>query len=201
MIIPEDESNVCILFASIDLFNNISYQTEPSTIIKMLNNVFIISTQIIYHNGGDIDKFIGDSFLAIFNSSEMALLSAILIVEELKNINSLRMINNELPTNIKIGIHYGRVIRGDVGGGMRGDHTLIGDVVNTSQRLQSIAPNFEIVVSKDFISTLKIDLLNKLEFKKFELKGKSKTIEATMFFEFYEKNREILNELYSYFNN
>ena len=95
LIIPEEENNICILFASIDLLNNISYETEPKTIIKMLNNAFIISTQIIYHNGGDIDKFIGDSFLAIFNNSEMALLSAILIIEELKNINSLRIINNE----------------------------------------------------------------------------------------------------------
>jgi len=197
--IPEDEINLSVLFASIDVFDNIQSNTEPSTIIKMLNSAFIVSTQIIYHNGGDIDKFIGDSFFAIFDKPEMALLSGILIIEELKNLNSLREIANEPPIAIKIGINYGRVIRGSVGGYTRSDHTLIGDTINTAQRLKSIAPNYGIIASKEFISKLKINLIDKLEFKKFELKGKSKTIEAVNIYDFYEKNREIIDELYRYF--
>lgn len=197
--IPEDEENVSVLFASIDIFDNLPESTDPSIIIKMLNSVFIVSTQIIYHNGGDIDKFIGDSFLAIFEKPELALLSGILIVEEIKNLNLLREMNNEPLISIKIGINYGRVIRGSVGGYTRSDHTLIGDTVNTAQRLKSIAPKFEILVSKDFVSNLRINLKDKLEFKKFELKGKSKIIDAALIFEFYERNREIIDELYKYF--
>jgi len=86
-----------------------------------------------------------------------------------------------------------------VGSYTRSDHTLIGDTINTAQRLKSIAPNYGIIASKEFISKLKINLIDKLEFKKFELKGKSKTIEAVNIYDFYEKNREIIDELYRYF--
>ena len=105
-------------------FTTISEKIQPEEVIQMLNGIFNIVTQVVYQNFGDIDKFIGDAFLAVFRHPEMALLSAVAIQTSLKLYNDIREIDDMPVALFRMGINFGKVIRGSVGGTIRYDNTL-----------------------------------------------------------------------------
>ena len=192
--IEEEEYNLATLFCEIEIDS--SKDNTPKKVIQTLNNVFVIATQVIYHNFGDIDKFIGESFFAIFEHPDMAILSSILIMEELTAYNMLREMRGLENINIRIGINYGKVIRGSVGGKLRSDNTLIGDTVNTAQRIKSSAKFGEILCSKELISNSNYFNPNNFDFKKINLKGKNIIIDVVSIFDYFLNDRLILDRLY-----
>lgn len=194
--IPEEEQELAIMFADLESFTTIAERLIPKDVIQMLNGIFDIVTQIIYQNFGDIDKFIGDAFLAVFKHPEMALLSGIMIQDEIDFYNKNRIANNQNVSTLRIGIHYGKVIRGSVGGTVRFDNTLIGDPINTAQRLESMSKAGGILASKDIVSKVKILQNLNIPYQRYVLKGKDKEIEATLFYDYYKENREIKDILF-----
>jgi adenylate cyclase len=188
--IPEEEQELAIIFADLQSFTTMAEKTSPKEVIQFLNGIFDITTRIVYQNSGDIDKFIGDAFLAVFDSPEMAVLSAIMIQEELEIYNKKRS-NAGLPvTTFRMGIHFGKVIRGSVGGTFRYDNTLIGDPINTAQRLESMSPPGGLLASKQVIQQLKLFSISDIEFKSYVLKGKNKNIEACLLYDYYKTHKE-----------
>ncbi|HOL56137.1 MAG TPA: adenylate/guanylate cyclase domain-containing protein [Spirochaetota bacterium] len=194
--IPEEEQELAIIFADLETFTTMAEKQTPKEVIQMLNGIFDIATQIIYQNFGDIDKFIGDAFLAVFKHPEMALLSAIMIQDEIVSYNENRRRNNQNTSNFRLGVHYGKVIRGSVGGTVRFDNTLIGDPINTAQRLESMSPAGGILASKDIILKVKSLKDFNIPYKNYNLKGKDREIEATLFYEYYKEHPEIKTILF-----
>jgi adenylate cyclase len=194
--IPEEEQELAIIFGDLQSFTTHSEKMSPKEVVEMLNGVFDITTQIIYQNFGDIDKFIGDAFLAVFDSPEMAALSAIMIQEELENYNKNRESKGLFVTSFRMGVHYGRVIRGSVGGTVRFDNTLIGDPINTAERLESLSAAGDILASKTFISRIPAIDIDKINFVNYTLKGKNKNVEACQLYSFYKTNVEIKKILF-----
>ncbi len=140
--IPEEEIEITCLFLDIVNFTVFSEKNSPKVVIEKLNKVFRPIVATIYRNNGDIDKFIGDAVFAVFEDPKQALKSGFEIF------HLLREADLESMDDIRIGIHTGRVIRGDVGGEFRRDNTLIGDTVNIASRLQtSCLPN-ELIISE-----------------------------------------------------
>ncbi|HNZ26131.1 MAG TPA: adenylate/guanylate cyclase domain-containing protein [Spirochaetota bacterium] len=193
--IPEEEQELAIIFADLESFTTRSEQMRPAEVIQMLNCVFEIATKVIYKNCGDIDKFIGDAFFAVFKYPEKAALSAISIQEELAKYNEERKSKGMFPTYFRMGLHYGKVIRGSVGGNERYDNTLIGDPINTTQRLESMSVAGGVLCSKEIITQIKS--LNSFDFpyKNFVLKGKGKEIAAFDLFEYHVKTRNLKDVL------
>jgi adenylate cyclase len=194
--IPEEEQELAIVFGDLESFTTHAEKLSPKEVVEMLNGIFDITTQIIYQNFGDIDKFIGDAFLAVFNSPEMAALSAIMIQEEIENYNKNREKKGLTVTSFRMGINFGRVIRGSVGGTVRFDNTLIGDPINTAERLESMSPAGDILASKTFMSKISIFDIDKISFNNYILKGKNKEIEACLLYKYYTENRDIQSKLF-----
>lgn len=193
--IAEEEQELSILFADLQSFTTVSESMTPGDVIQLLNGVFDIVTRVIYANHGDIDKFIGDAFLAIFAQPEMALLSAIEIQQEMRELNEARRSRGEVTTQLRVGIHYGRTIRGSVGGNHRYDNTLIGDTINTAQRLESQSEPGGLLVSREHLSMISVLPLDKLTFDSYELKGKNTRIDACQFYSYAEANPDIVERL------
>src|SRR5207302_1726291 len=106
---------------------------------------------IIREEGGDIDKFIGDAIMAVFEDGPgdpfalRAVRAALRMQEALGAWN--RQTGHEL--RMRVGINTGRVVRGDIGSRcVRRDYTVIGDVVNRAQRLESNAPIGGVLISE-----------------------------------------------------
>lgn len=143
-----------ILFADICGFTALSEQEPPDAVISLLNWYFDIMVQEIIGEGGYVDKFMGDAILAVFRGEEhleRALRAALAVNKNTRGIeNPESRVRMALP-KVSIGINTGEVISGNIGSATlrRFDFTVIGDVVNTAQRLQSAAKPGQILINQE----------------------------------------------------
>ncbi|WP_245277606.1 adenylate/guanylate cyclase domain-containing protein [Mesorhizobium sp. L48C026A00] len=101
-------------------------------------------------HGGTVDKFLGDGMLAFFGAPDRlkghaaaAVRAAAAIREELDKDNLEAAGEGRPPLHVRIGIHTGSVIVGNIGASDRVNYTIVGDTVNVSQRLQDLGKQLE----------------------------------------------------------
>ncbi|MEM6268225.1 MAG: adenylate/guanylate cyclase domain-containing protein [Bacteroidota bacterium] len=141
-----------ILFSDIRGFTALSEQMSPNEVFQFLNEYLSRLEPSIRANGGFVDKYLGDAIMALFtdeddsNSSENALRAAIGMQGALKALNRDRAANGLPPLASGIGLHYGKVIIGTVGGGERMDSTAIGDAVNLASRVEGASKIYQVPV-------------------------------------------------------
>jgi PAS domain S-box-containing protein len=170
--------DLTVLYLDVVNFTGFAEKNSPEATVRLLNDLFGICDVITRECFGDIDKFIGDAIMAVFNDANDAVRSAIRILETgIPELNKLRADNNESSIAIRIGINSGLVLQGDVGTLDRKDLTVIGDTVNIAARIEkSSLPN------RLMISEATLARLEEKQYKQFifhhevELKGKSEPI-------------------------
>jgi adenylate cyclase len=150
-----ETNQVTILFADIRGYTKISQRMDVNEIVEMLNEHFTEMTNIIFQYGGTLDKFIGDSVMAVFgspfssdNDEYNAIIAAQVMQQAVIKRNEIRKQRNQIPYQIGIGINTGEVITGNIGSPQKMDYTVIGDTVNLAARLQGIAKGGEIIVGE-----------------------------------------------------
>jgi adenylate cyclase len=138
-------TDVTILLTDIRNFTSISEQMDPWHVVELLNSYFPGMINIIFRHQGMVDKFIGDSILAVFGvpvPREDDALRAVRAALEMQNIlheiNTERALKQERTLEIGIGITSGTVISGNIGSERRMDYTVIGDPVNLAARLEGL---------------------------------------------------------------
>jgi len=144
------EEDITVLFTDIRSFTTFSDNHTAEVVVKMLNVYFSRMSGVILDGKGTIDKFIGDAIMAYWgapikleNHAEMAVITAIKMREELKEINKEIQklgINHEIK--IGIGVNSGTAIIGNIGSEKKLSYTVIGDTVNLASRLEGITKNF-----------------------------------------------------------
>ena len=141
-----------VAFIDICSFTGISETEPPDKVVRLLNSYFDMMVKEIIAQGGFIDKFIGDAILAVFRGDYHLdrAIDASLAVR--KKIEQLPGESNDIgfKPKVSIGINSGEMISGNIGSATlrRLDYTVIGDVVNTAQRLQSSAADGQIVITE-----------------------------------------------------
>jgi DNA-binding response OmpR family regulator len=150
--IRADEREMTILFSDICGFTSMSATMAPAEVVELLNGFFDVMCPILKNEAADIDKFIGDAIMALFDElpdADPAPLRAVRAAMAMQE--ALADWNRETGRDmqIRIGINVGRVVRGDIGSRhVRRDYTVIGDVVNRAQRFESNAPKGGILVGE-----------------------------------------------------
>jgi len=137
-----------VVFIDICGFTAISENESPDTVVKMLNHYFDFIVKEVIAQGGIIDKFMGDCVMAVYKGDynlDRAVESALAIR---KKIDSLPTELSFSP-KVAIGINQGEMISGNIGSSTlkRLDYTVIGDIVNTAQRLQTAAGPGQIIIN------------------------------------------------------
>ncbi len=148
------ERDLTVMFADIVGFTTMSERMAPADVAATLNEFFRAMTDVIFDHQGTLDKFIGDAILAVFgapfpepNHAENAVRAAIAMRRALSDLN-LRHPDRTL--NMRIAIHSGRALTGDIGSPRRREFTVLGDTVNTASRLEStVAKPGQIVISRE----------------------------------------------------
>ncbi|MCL2520305.1 MAG: adenylate/guanylate cyclase domain-containing protein [Spirochaetaceae bacterium] len=180
--IKEQEMELTLTFGDIKGFTTVSQHLKPVNVIKFLNVAFDTVTKHVYANDGDIDKFIGDAFFAVFKEPANAIKAMVSIQRELAAIRDKHLQDGDIAVQFRIAVHSGTVIRGNVGGNGRFDNTLIGDAVNTTSRLEHESPLGDILISE--AAALKAGLnMPRSEMLEFDLRGRDKAIYAFPYFE------------------
>lgn len=144
------EIKATILFADIRNFTSISEKHAPSEILRMLNQYFSAMAEIIFRNGGMIDKYIGDAIMAVFGAprpaeddARRALNAAREMDAALEDLNH-RLASEGLETiRTGIALHTGVVVAGNIGSLQRMDYSVIGDAVNLTSRLEGLNKQFK----------------------------------------------------------
>ncbi len=165
----EGQSTIAtVLMSDIRGFTTLSEKAEPTTILTWLNEYFGELVPIITSHGGVVDKFEGDAMLAFFGilprplppeeSAFAACQAAIEILTVVDRINQRRATRGEPPFITGIGINTGNLIAGGLGTADRLNYTIIGDTVNTTQRMQSVTGRLGesgVVINETTLTALK----------------------------------------------
>jgi PAS domain S-box-containing protein len=147
--------DMTVFYLDIVGFTALSEQTTPGRAVKLLNDVFGMCGVITREKHGDIDKFIGDAIMAVFIDANDAVEAAeTLLNKAFPCLNEQRREAGLDPVYVRIGINSGIVVQGDIGTTDRKDLTVIGDVVNTAQRIESITPPNSLRISETTYSRL-----------------------------------------------
>ena len=136
------EAIVTVMFTDIAGFTTLSEQMDAAAAARLLNHHFAILCRAVDAHGGTVDKFLGDGMMAFFGAPDhlkghaaAAVRAAAAIRDELENDNREAASQGRPPLRVRIGIHTGSVIVGNIGASDRVNYTIVGDTVNVSQRL------------------------------------------------------------------
>ena len=137
---------VTVMFTDIVGFTSLSEALSASETAAFLNEHFAMLSRCVEADGGTIDKFIGDAVMAFWGAPETqpdhaasACRAAIAIRVALAADNAIRMTDGRAPIRVRIGLHTGEVTVGNIGAPGRINYTIVGNTVNTANRLEQLA--------------------------------------------------------------
>ncbi len=140
---------VTVLFTDIVGFTPMSQKLSANHMAGFLNRHFGLLGECIEATGGTIDKYIGDSIMAFWGAPEpqtdhrrRGLQAAVSIAHALARDNARRRRKGLSPVRLRIGLTSGPAVVGNVGAPGRINYTLIGDTVNTAQRLEILGRDY-----------------------------------------------------------
>lgn len=128
-----------VMFADLKGFTAYSEGKSPEDVAEFLNRCWTVAASLVEQNGGVINKYMGDGFLAIFgvpleleNAERAAAETATLLQRDLSPILAPEGLS------LCIGLHAGPMIVGGIGSEARCEFTVIGSTVNLASRLETL---------------------------------------------------------------
>jgi len=157
-----DTREVAVMFLDIRGFTAAARLRSPSIVVQRLDDAFAVLVDIVDRNGGIVNKFLGDGFLALFGApleDPDAARRAVAAGQEMLDAMKRENATSDWPLRIGIGIHLGEVVAGNIGSSRRKEYTVIGDTVNFAARLEQLNKDFEsqLLVSGSVYDSLKIE--------------------------------------------
>ena len=173
-----EEKEVTVVIGDLRGFTSIAENYSPRDVADMLNRYFTIMCKIIYRHGGIVDKFVGDSIMALFgvpvssgNDIEQALCCAVemqIAMNEFNAENKKRSIPDQF---MGIGINTGRVLAGRIGSELHSEYTVIGDEINMTSRIEAYTLRGQILISSNTYTKAR-DLITVKDPMHISVKGK-----------------------------
>jgi len=168
---PPEERTLAVLFTDIVGFTSLSEAMTATEVADFVNHHLTLIGSVIEAHGGTIDKYVGDSVMAfwgaperIANPAEPAARAALGIARAIHADNLARQDKGLPPVHVRVGLHGGALVVGDIGAPSRVNYTVIGDTVNVASRLESLGrevdPGAEVIIlaSQDIGSRLPEDI-------------------------------------------
>ena len=161
-----------IFFSDVEGFSGICHDLDAQTITALLNDYLTEMTRIIFDEGGTLDKYEGDAVIAFWNAPtdqtdhrDRAVRTAIRCqrrIEERRSEFSRRA--GGRPFRMRIGIHSGEVVVGNMGSAERFDYSMLGDAANLAARLEGANKAFGTytMVSQETWSATQVSFMGRL---------------------------------------
>lgn len=178
-----EELEVSVLFADIVGFTPMAEKMSPPSVAKLLNEYFSRMEEPIFEHEGMVDKFIGDCIMAVFGApypqtdhAERAVRVALEMQQRLDELNAERA--GQAPIHMRMGIHSGRAVSGNIGSEKRREFTVLGDTVNIASRIESmVAKQGQVVIGESTYELVK-DKFEVNDLGAVALKGKSRSVQV-----------------------
>ncbi|MFQ5893338.1 MAG: CHASE2 domain-containing protein, partial [Nitrospinota bacterium] len=144
-------------FTDLDHFTSISEQMNPEQLVEFLNQYLTAMTEIILGYEGTVDKFEGDAIIAFYGAPiplddhpRRACLAALDMQRRLAELRAQWSTQGLPALSMRVGLHTGPMVVGNMGSHQKMDYTIIGDAVNLTARLERVNKVYrtEILVSE-----------------------------------------------------
>src|SRR5439155_9689058 len=123
-------------------------------VTQTLNDYFTLMTDIVVRHHGHVDKYVGDGLMAIFREApgvghhaNRAVYAALEMLGRLRDFNKGRAVHHQQAIHIRIGVHSGPAIIGNIGCYGKMDYTAIGTAVILASRLEQYATADSVCIS------------------------------------------------------
>ena len=174
-----ENREMTVLFTDIRGFTTIAEGLNPTQLTQMMNEFLTPLTQIIHHNRGTIDKYMGDAIMAFWGAplkdeshAQHALNAAIEMKTALKIINEKFAKKGWPAIKIGIGINTGNMVVGNMGSSFRMAYTIMGDSVNLGSRIEGLTKNYGVdIIVSEYVKAQVPDMLYR-ELDTVRVKGK-----------------------------
>jgi adenylate cyclase len=144
-----EEREITVMFADLSNFTSVSDTMGPAELMELTNRYFKVIVDVIDRMGGYVDKFIGDSVMAMWgapapirDAPDKALSAALAIQDRVQAMKADGTGGDLAQFNVKIGISTGPAIVGNVGTPRRLSYTALGATVNLAARLEKVCGTF-----------------------------------------------------------
>ncbi len=152
--------DVAVLFVDIVGFTALADATAPERVIATLRGFHARMEAEIFRHHGTLDKYLGDGLMATFgtpttspNDAGNALRCARAMITALGEWNAERAARGETPIRAGLGLHYGPVVLGDIGGNCL-EFAVIGSSVNIASRLEALTRDLNVaLIASDALVT------------------------------------------------
>ncbi|HEX6692610.1 MAG TPA: adenylate/guanylate cyclase domain-containing protein [Burkholderiales bacterium] len=154
--IKTERRDVTLLFSDIRGFTTLSETRTPEEVVDLINRYFTLQVEVVFRNGGTLDKYIGDCIMAIWGAplddaqhAKNAVACALDMADALQAFKK-ELGAEHLEFDVGIGLHSGPAVLGFIGSRKR-EYTAIGDTVNVASRIEGLTKDAKrrILVSKE----------------------------------------------------
>jgi len=154
--IKTERRDVTLLFSDIRGFTTLSETRSPEEVVDLINRYFTLQVEVVFRNGGTLDKYIGDCIMAIWGAplddtqhARNAVACALDMADALQ-VFKKELGAEHLEFDVGIGLHSGPAVLGFIGSRKR-EYTAIGDTVNVASRIEGLTKDAKrrILVSKE----------------------------------------------------
>jgi adenylate cyclase len=167
-----------VMFADVCGFTRISEKYRAGEMLEMLNEYYELIVEIVFRNGGTLDKFLGDGIMVFWgapvtrpNDPNRAVRSAMEMQAAITRFNHEREAAGRERLHFGIGINTGYLVAGYIGSSRTMSYSVIGDTVNTTYRLCTAAGEGQILISADTWDLVQ-DEFNASRLAPIQVKGK-----------------------------
>lgn len=144
-----EELESTVMFTELAGFSGLTQYMEPPDLVNLLSDYFTPLTDIILAHHGTLDKYIGASLMAVWgvplpqaDHARRACQAALAIQRHIEEALRERQAQGQAFLGLRLGLHSGPVVAGNVGSRERFNYTIMGDTVNLAYRLQELNRHF-----------------------------------------------------------
>ena len=130
-----ERRSVTLVFCDIRGYTAFAERHDPEVVVEVLNLYFQSLSELVVSHGGDIDKYVGDQIVAVFQGGQMVENAVSCALAMQRKTAALARERPDWHLAVGIGINTGEVVMGAMGSRERMDYTVLGDAVNLAARL------------------------------------------------------------------
>ncbi len=145
--------NITMFFSDLSGFSSIAEKMTPDELVALMNDYLSAMTDIIESQGGYVDKYIGDSVVAMFGApaddpdhARHAVAAALQCRDRLEELNETHPAFRGRGLAHRIGLNSGEAVVGNIGSRRRFNYTVMSDTVNLASRLEGANKYFGTVI-------------------------------------------------------